>query len=124
MFHFSIRYCICLIYVLSMLIGSKSFRNKMNQPIIFPNCPSASILYHRGLQWVVHASSGSWIFVVLCRGARPCPLGRCSVPAAARAGKREMSFLQSKSVPWRDRKILEMASSSSLSQQQKGDLPS
>ena len=29
---------------------------------------------------------------------RPCPLGRCSVPAAARAGKREMSFLQPKSV--------------------------
>jgi len=31
------------------------------------------------------------------RGGKPCPLGRCSVPAAARAGKREMSFLQPKS---------------------------
>lgn len=31
------------------------------------------------------------------RVGKPCPLGRCSVPAAARAGKREMRFLQSKS---------------------------
>ena len=32
------------------------------------------------------------------RGGKSCPLGRCLVPAAARAGKREMSFLQPKSV--------------------------
>ncbi|CAJ1409351.1 unnamed protein product [Effrenium voratum] len=30
------------------------------------------------------------------RGGKPCPLGRCAVPAAARAGRKEMCFTQPK----------------------------